>query len=122
MKQYCDKFFTFILFCLIFFTGCSSLKYEKIIKQVSSYNWYQNMDDANKSLQLLEEAIKSCLSQTYKNFELVIVDDFSPEDLKSIVAPFLSDERVRYYRNEKNFGAVDVVDNWNRALSFCLVP
>ena len=67
----------------------------------------------------LEEAIKSCLSQTYKNFELVIVDDFSPEDLKSIVAPFLSDERVRYYRNEKNFGAVDVVDNWNRALSFC---
>ena len=58
MKQYCDKFFTFILFCLIFFTGCSSLKYEKIIKQASSYNWYQNMDDANKSLQLLEEAIK----------------------------------------------------------------
>ena len=58
MKQYCDKFFTFILFCLIFFAGCSSLKYEKIIKQASSYNWYQNMDDANKSLQLLEEAIK----------------------------------------------------------------
>lgn len=67
----------------------------------------------------LEEAIKSCLSQTYKNFELVIVDDYSPEDLKSIVAPFLSDERVRYYRNEKNFGAVDVVDNWNKALSYC---
>lgn len=66
-----------------------------------------------------EETIKSCLSQTYQNFEIIIVDDCSPEDLKSIVEPFLSDSRVRYYRNDKNFGAVDVVDNWNKCLSYC---
>lgn len=66
-----------------------------------------------------EETIKSCLSQTYQNFEIIIVDDCSPEDLHSIVEPFISDSRVRFYRNEKNFGAIDVVDNWNKCLSYC---
>ena len=60
----------------------------------------------------LGEAIESCLSQTYSNFEVVIVDDASPEDLKSVVDRF-HDDRIRFYRNEKNCGAVDVVDNWN---------
>lgn len=65
----------------------------------------------------LHEAIESCLAQTYFNFELVIVDDASPEDLYSIVEEF-HDERIRYYRNEKNCGAIDVVDNWNKCLEF----
>ena len=58
----------------------------------------------------LSEAIDSCLAQTYTNFELVIVDDASPEALKSVVDRF-HDNRIRFYRNEKNCGAVDVVDN-----------
>ena len=65
----------------------------------------------------LGEAIKSCLSQTYSNFELLIVDDASPEDLKSVVDSYC-DGRIRFYRNEKNCGAVDVVDNWNICLSY----
>lgn len=65
----------------------------------------------------LGEAIESCLSQTYKNFEIVIVDDASPEDLKSVVDKY-HDDRIRFYRNEKNCGAVDVVDNWNICLSY----
>lgn len=64
----------------------------------------------------LYEAIESCLAQTYKNFELIVVDDASPEDLASIVKAF-DDSRIRYYRNEKNCGAIDVVDNWNICLS-----
>lgn len=65
----------------------------------------------------LFEAIESCLAQTYKDFELIIVDDASPEDLKSVVDEF-QDERVRYFRNEKNCGALNVVDNWNICLSY----
>lgn len=67
----------------------------------------------------LDEALKSVLSQTYDDWELIVVDDCSPENLCSIVEPFLSDSRVRYYRNEKNCGAVNVVDNWNICLGHC---
>lgn len=65
----------------------------------------------------LKEAIDSCLSQTYNNWELVIVDDASPEDLNSIISQY-DDPRIRSYRNEKNCGAIDVVDNWNICLSY----
>lgn len=65
----------------------------------------------------LKEAIESVLGQSYKNLELIVVDDCSPEDLKSIVDGF-SDSRMSYYRNEKNCGAVNVVDNWNKCLSY----
>ena len=69
--------------------------------------------------QYLKEAIESVSSQTYADWELVIVDDCSPENLETIVKPFLTDSRIRYYRNEKNCGAVNVVDNWNICLSYC---
>lgn len=36
----------------------------------------------------LKEAIESCLAQTYGEFELVIVDDASPEDIGSVVKSF----------------------------------
>ncbi len=65
----------------------------------------------------LKEAIESVLGQSYKNLELIVVDDCSPEDLKSIVDDF-SDSRIHYYRNEKNCGAINVVDNWNKCLGY----
>lgn len=65
----------------------------------------------------LRECIKSVLAQTWRDFELIIVNDASPEDLDSIVRSF-DDPRIRYYVNEKNCGAVNVVDNWNRCLEY----
>lgn len=66
----------------------------------------------------LSAAIKSVLDQTYDNFELIIVDDCSPENLKVIVDQY-QDSRIHYYRNGKNCGAINVVDNWNICLSYC---
>lgn len=65
----------------------------------------------------LKECIGSILCQTYKDFEVIIVDDASPENLKSVVDEF-KDDRIRYYRNETNCGALNVVDNWNICLSY----
>ena len=65
----------------------------------------------------LEECIESILVQSYPNFEIIIVDDFSPESIEDVVKKF-SDERIHYYRNESNFGAVEVVDNWNKCLAY----
>jgi glycosyltransferase involved in cell wall biosynthesis len=63
----------------------------------------------------LKECIDSVLAQTYKNFELIILNDCSPEDLDSIILKY-QDPRIRYYKNEKNVGAENVVDNWNKLL------
>ena len=55
---------------------------------------------------LLKRAIQSVLAQTYKNIELIIVDDCSADDtliyLESLVK---QDDRVRFFQNEKNSGA-----------------
>lgn len=63
----------------------------------------------------LKEAINSVLNQTYKNFELIIVNDASPENIDEIVN-FFDDSRIRYYKNDTNFGKISIVRNWNRCL------
>ena len=65
----------------------------------------------------LSECIQSILLQTYPFYELIIVDDNSPENLEIIVKSY-NDRRIRYYKNEKNCGALNVVDNWNICLSY----
>lgn len=66
----------------------------------------------------LSEAIESVLTQTYCDFELIIVDDCSPEDLKSIVDTF-NDNRIQYHRNPSNYGAQHLADNWNNCIKYC---
>jgi glycosyltransferase involved in cell wall biosynthesis len=53
----------------------------------------------------LGEAIRSVLNQTYANFEVIVVDDASPENVSHVVNSF-TDSRVRYVRHERNKGAV----------------
>ena len=65
----------------------------------------------------LKECIDSILVQTVSDFEIVIVDDASPEDLYAIVGRY-DDKRIRYYRNDKGFGAYHLVDNWNKCLQY----
>ncbi|MEJ1222849.1 glycosyltransferase family 2 protein [Sediminicola sp. 1XM1-17] len=65
----------------------------------------------------LKECIDSILNQTFLDFELIIVNDNSPEDLESIISLY-DDKRIRYYKNSRNFGAENVIDNWNKCLSY----
>lgn len=67
--------------------------------------------------QFLEECIDSILAQTYKNFELIIVNDASPQNLDSIVSKY-DDPRIRYYKNKVGFGAKHVTGNWNKCLEY----
>jgi len=65
----------------------------------------------------LAECIESILNQTYQMFELIIVNDASPENIEEVVAKY-SDKRIRYYKNEQNIGAENVVNNWNICLGY----
>ncbi len=65
----------------------------------------------------LKEAIASILAQTYVDFELIVVDDCSPEDLRAVVGEF-HDTRMAYHRNENNIGGDDLVAAWNHAMTF----
>lgn len=62
-----------------------------------------------------EEALGSILGQTYTDFNVIVSDDSSLEDLKSVVDKF-NDPRVTYRRNDKNIGAEHLVDHWNLLL------
>ncbi|MBR6940130.1 MAG: glycosyltransferase family 2 protein, partial [Clostridia bacterium] len=50
-------------------------------------------------------AIDSVLCQTYKNFELIIVNDCSEDNTESIVQSYAAkDNRIKLISNEKNLG------------------
>ena len=53
----------------------------------------------------IKNSIESILNQTYKNWELLIVDDCSTDNTDEIVSAYLSDDRIKYLKNEKNSGA-----------------
>ena len=65
----------------------------------------------------LYEAIDSILKQSYNIFELVVINDASPENLKEIVDQF-HDERILYKENETNIGGKDLVVNWNHCIQY----
>ena len=65
----------------------------------------------------LKEAIGSIVGQTFTDWELVVVDDCSPEQLEDIVEEF-KDPRLRYVRNPENIGGADLVRQWNHCLTF----
>ncbi|BCX89353.1 glycosyltransferase EpsE epsE [Methylomarinovum tepidoasis] len=52
----------------------------------------------------LEESIDSILSQTFQNFEFIIVDDASTDDTPRILKRYRNHPKIRLLRNKNNLG------------------
>jgi glycosyltransferase involved in cell wall biosynthesis len=55
----------------------------------------------------------SVLNQPYKDMELVVSDNGSDQETRSIIASFASDKRLKAIRQD---AVISVTENWNRAL------
>ena len=71
-----------------------------------------------RGIDYLREAIESVQRQTLVDWELIVVDDHSPEPAEQLVLA-LHDPRVSYVRNEQNLG---LSGNWNRCLTLATTP
>lgn len=74
----------------------------------------------------IQETVEAIIAQTYKEWELIIVDDCSPDPDTSDVLKKIStlDERIRVLKTEKNGGAgvarnVGIKEAEGRYLAFC---
>jgi glycosyltransferase involved in cell wall biosynthesis len=63
-------------------------------------------------LNLLSYAIETVRRQDYSNWEIVVSDNFSDQDIETYVRS-LNDSRIKYFRTPR---LVPVTDNWNNAL------
>jgi glycosyltransferase involved in cell wall biosynthesis len=61
---------------------------------------------------LLGECIGSILGQSFKDFEVLVMDDCSPDDTRQVAQSF-KDPRVTYIRNEQNLGHLK---NYNKGI------
>lgn len=50
------------------------------------------------------EAIESVLCQTFKNWEMIIIEDCSTDDSLEVIRSYLEDDRIRLIRHEQNQG------------------
>lgn len=66
----------------------------------------------------LAEAVRSVLDQTFRDFELVILDNASRDRTGEIARSF-TDPRIRI---EYNRETLSQPDNWNRAVQLCRAP
>ncbi len=62
----------------------------------------------------LRQRIESVLGQTYGDFELILLDDRSTDDSRSILSEYVADPRVRLEFNEKN--SASTFKQWNKGV------
>lgn len=60
-------------------------------------------------------ALESILGQSFKDFEVIVIDDGSTDDSLEVVNSF-KDERIIVLRNAKNLG---LVESLNKAVEYC---
>jgi glycosyltransferase involved in cell wall biosynthesis len=60
-------------------------------------------------------AIESVLSQTFQDFEIIIVDNCSTDNSFSIIQNYTTDDRVKLFQNQENIG---MIRNWNQCILY----
>ncbi|MBR3093223.1 MAG: glycosyltransferase family 2 protein [Bacteroidaceae bacterium] len=63
------------------------------------------------------DCLESVFALDYEDYEVIVLNDASPEDLDSIVESYSDNPRLRYFKNNNNIGILNLVDNWNKCLS-----
>ena len=54
----------------------------------------------------LQQTVESCMNQTFKDIEIIIVEDCSTDSTPLIIEELMKkDERIRLVQNDKNYGA-----------------
>jgi len=64
----------------------------------------------------LEEQIESIYAQTYKNFEVIVVDDVSHDNTIQILERYKQKYGLKYFVNDENIG---VTKNFEKAITLC---
>ena len=59
----------------------------------------------------IEQTLESCSNQTYNNFEVIIIDDYSTDkSIEKISKYILKKEKFQLIKNEKNYGFIKTVN------------
>lgn len=69
----------------------------------------------NTKYDFLRQAIESILSQTYEDFELIIINDASTDNAEDVILSY-KDNRIKYYKNERN---LKLIATLNKGLDLC---
>jgi glycosyltransferase involved in cell wall biosynthesis len=88
------------------FKNIDAMKNPKVSIAIPTYN----------QSKYIIRAIESALAQDYKNLEIVISDDNSPDDTESVVKKFIedgNDDRIKYFKNKENLG---ILQNYKKSL------
>jgi glycosyltransferase involved in cell wall biosynthesis len=57
------------------------------------------------SERFISQTIESVLSQTYQDWEMIIIDDCSPDNVNNLIKEYISkDNRIKLIKLEKNIG------------------
>ena len=62
----------------------------------------------------LRQRIESVLGQTYQDFEVILLDDCSTDESRSIISEYAKNPRVRIEFNETNSGST--FKQWNKGV------
>ena len=72
------------------------------------------MSITSNHARFLPKRVDSILGQTFQDFELILLDDCSTDDSRSILSKYADDPRVRIELNEVNSGSP--FKQWNEGV------